>query len=73
MPGLDGWQTLEAVREIQGDLPAILASGYDQAQIMHGEHAELPQAYLNKPFQLVELKAALAQVLGSANAAPDGS
>ncbi len=73
MPGLDGWQTLEAVREIQGDLPAILASGYDQAQIMHGEHAELPQAYLNKPFQLAELKAALAQVFGAANAAPDGA
>ncbi len=67
MPGLDGWETLEAVREIQADIPVILASGYDQAQVMTGEHSELPQAYLNKPFQIAELKAALAQVLSLKN------
>ena len=73
MPGMDGWETLEAIRKIQPDLPVILASGYDQAQVMNGEHSERPQAYLNKPFQMAELKAALAQVLGktSAKSPPD--
>jgi CheY-like chemotaxis protein len=59
MPNLDGWQTIEALRQIQPGLPVILASGYDQASAMAGEHAELPQAFLHKPYLLSRLTEAM--------------
>ena len=37
----------------------ILASGYDEAQVMKGDQPELPQAFLHKPYRMAELKAAL--------------
>ena len=64
MPGMDGWETLEALRRLNPDLPAILVSGYDRSQAMAGEHTELPQAFLGKPFGLQKLKETLADVLG---------
>jgi two-component system, cell cycle sensor histidine kinase and response regulator CckA len=59
MPGMNGWQTLTAIREIQLGIPVILASGFDEAQVMQGKHPELPQAFLHKPYQLSELKVAI--------------
>jgi two-component system, cell cycle sensor histidine kinase and response regulator CckA len=59
MPGMNGWQTLTAIRGIQPGIPVILASGFDEAQVMQGKHPELPQAFLHKPYQLSELKEAI--------------
>lgn len=64
MPDMDGWQTLKALRRIDPRLPVILYSGYDQAQIMAETHAEMPQAFLSKPFSLAELRAVLLRALG---------
>jgi hypothetical protein len=33
----------------------ILASGYDEATVMKGEHAELPDFFLNKPYDINKL------------------
>jgi CheY-like chemotaxis protein len=63
MPRMDGWETLTALRRIDPDLPVILASGYDKAQVMAGEHSEWPQAFLGKPYRLNELKDAINQAL----------
>ncbi|MCF8038936.1 MAG: response regulator, partial [Desulfohalobiaceae bacterium] len=63
MPGMDGWETLEALRKIDPGIPAILASGYDQTRVMAGNHEELPQGFLAKPYQLSELKSTLARIL----------
>jgi PAS domain S-box-containing protein len=60
MPGMDGWETLATLRGLRPAIPVILASGYEEAQVMDGEHAELPQAFLQKPYELKDLKAALA-------------
>ena len=60
MPGMNGWETLAALRALRLDIPVVLASGYDEAKAMEGEHAELPQAFLHKPYRMAELKAALA-------------
>jgi hypothetical protein len=38
------------------DVPVILASGYDQDTVMAGDHPELPQAFLNKPYSMAALK-----------------
>jgi two-component system, cell cycle sensor histidine kinase and response regulator CckA len=66
MPGMDGWETLTALRKIKPDLPVILSSGYDEAQVMKGDHAELPQAFLHKPYTKDNLQNILNQVLGDA-------
>ncbi len=64
MPRLNGWETLKALRKIRPDIPAILASGYDEASLMAEDHGEKPQVFLSKPYRRDELKAALEKALG---------
>jgi two-component system cell cycle sensor histidine kinase/response regulator CckA len=59
MPRMNGWETLAALRKLAPGLPVILASGYDKADVMVGNHPELPQAFLSKPYQLQELRDAI--------------
>jgi hypothetical protein len=41
-----------------------MAHGFrDKAQVLAGNHADRPQAFLSKPFDLQQLRAALAQTL----------
>jgi PAS domain S-box-containing protein len=55
MPRMGGWETLAALRKLSPDIPVILSSGYDEAQVMAGEHAERPNAFLGKPYRIEEL------------------
>jgi CheY-like chemotaxis protein len=64
MPGMDGWETLAAIREIRPDIPVILMSGYDKSQVLTGDHAEQPQGFLQKPFNRKQLKATIERALG---------
>jgi CheY-like chemotaxis protein len=63
MPRMNGWETLSALRRIRPDIPVILTSGYDEAQVIAGAHSELPQAFLHKPYQMAMLKDALAKAM----------
>ena len=63
MPRMNGWETLTALRKLAPDLPVILASGYDEAHVMAGDHPELPQAFLGKPYSLKGLTDAISQAL----------
>ena len=63
MPHMDGWETLAALRRLAPGIPVVLSSGYDQVQVMSGDHAEQPQAFLAKPYELTGLKDALAKAL----------
>ena len=65
MPRMNGWETLTALRKLAPDIPVILASGYDKAQVMAGDHPELPQAFLGKPYKLKGLSDAISQALVS--------
>lgn len=69
MPGMNGWDTLAALRTYRSDIPAILISGFDESHVMTGTHPERSQAFLQKPFQSKELlkaiKTALQSPLGS--------
>jgi CheY-like chemotaxis protein len=56
MPGMNGWETLNALRSLRPDIPVILTSGYDEAQLSRGEHQEKPQAFLAKPYGSEDLK-----------------
>jgi two-component system cell cycle sensor histidine kinase/response regulator CckA len=64
MPRMNGWETLAALRKLAPGLPVILSSGYDEAYVMAGDHPELPQALLSKPYQIQELREALGRALG---------
>ena len=71
MPGMDGIETLAAIRKTAGDLPVLLITA----------HADLRQAvdavksgaddYLTKPVDLDELKAAILDALGAAEGKND--
>ena len=63
MPRMDGWETLSALRKLSPDIPVILSSGYDEAQVMAGEHTEQPNAFLGKPYQLKGLRETISRVL----------
>ncbi len=63
MPRMNGWQTLAALRKLAPGIPVILASGYDEAQVMAGDHAEWPQAFLGKPYRLKGLRDAVGRAL----------
>lgn len=63
MPRMSGWETIEALRGFEPDIPVILVSGYDQAHVMAGTGSQLPQAFLGKPYSIAALRAALARAM----------
>ena len=63
MPHMDGWKTLSALRKLSPGIPVILVSGYDQDIVMAGNHPEWPQAFLKKPYSLMQLHKAMCQVV----------
>ncbi len=63
---MNGWETMAALRALAPGLPVILSSGYDEAQVMTGDHPEWPQAFLGKPYEMQKLHAALDRALGPA-------
>ncbi|MCA1793808.1 MAG: response regulator, partial [Desulfobacteraceae bacterium] len=63
MPRMNGWETLTELRGMGADVPVILASGYDKESVMAGDHPELPQAFLNKPYSMDALKDVLMEVM----------
>ena len=65
MPRMDGWDTLAALRELSPDIAVILSSGYDEAQVMAGEHPDRPNAFLGKPYQLKGLRDTISRVLAN--------
>jgi PAS domain S-box-containing protein len=65
MPRMNGWETLASLRKLQPGIPVILASGYDKAHVMEGDHPELPQAFLAKPYNLKALRNAISQALSN--------
>ncbi len=67
MPRMNGWETLTALRQIRPDIPVILASGHDQSKVLAGDHPDLPQVFLHKPYQMAELQAALARAMDGKN------
>jgi PAS domain S-box-containing protein len=63
MPGLDGWQTIAALRKIQADLPAILSSGYEESEVMGQEDKKHSLFFLHKPYTMTELHNAIRQAI----------
>jgi CheY-like chemotaxis protein len=70
MPRMDGWETLAALRKITPGIPVILASDYDEAQVMTDDHPEWPEAFLVKPYLFEGLRDALGRTLAKLPASP---
>jgi len=66
MPGMDGWETLAQLRSLRPDIPVVLVSGYDEAQLMQGDHPHRPQAFMHKPYLKSDLAAAIDTALKKA-------
>ena len=61
MPGMDGAQTLRAIRKLRPDVPAVLMSGF--SSVDHEQIRDLDRVVcLSKPFSRAELIDALANV-----------
>jgi PAS domain S-box-containing protein len=59
MPGMDGWETLSALRKIQPHIPVILVSGYDETCAMGTDYPERPHVFLHKPYLKSDLESAI--------------
>jgi len=63
MPRMNGWETLASLRRLAAGIPVILASGYDEVHAMAGDHSELPEVFLAKPYKFKQLSDAISQAL----------
>lgn len=63
MPGMDGWETLTALRNIRPNVPVVLASGYDAAYAMGRDYADQPDVFLHKPYSIGEVRSAINKAL----------
>jgi PAS domain S-box-containing protein len=63
MPRMNGWETLAALRSLSPGIPFVLSSGYNKEQATAGNHAEWPQAFLGKPYQLKDLSDSIRSAL----------
>jgi CheY-like chemotaxis protein len=60
---MSGWDTLTALRRLAPKVPVILASGYSESQVMQGTHADQPDFFLHKPYEIKALIEAINRVL----------
>lgn len=63
MPGMNGWEVLQVIREHTPEIPALLVSGYTEKQAMQTNYKERPQIFLTKPFKIAELRQAIDSLL----------
>lgn len=65
MPDMDGLEILSLVKKISPEMPVVLASGYDETHVLNSRPVPIPpDAYIQKPFQIAELKTTLERILG---------
>jgi CheY-like chemotaxis protein len=66
MPGLDGRQTLQAIRRTHADLPVLICSGYGDSEVRGLFPCEAVHGFLQKPFHLQTVAETVAGVLSRA-------
>jgi signal transduction histidine kinase/CheY-like chemotaxis protein len=62
MPQMDGAETFIELRKIDGNLPIILSSGYSEKEIRERFAGKEVTGFMQKPYQLSQLRTALAAV-----------
>ena len=73
MPGMNGYETLEALRRINPRVCVLLSSGYAEPGVVAGVSGAPVAAFLGKPFTLPDLQTRLAAALLQTHGAPHRS
>ncbi len=63
MPVMSGEATLRAIREIRGDVPVLISSGYSERDARERLHGPKGVRFLQKPYGSVELARAVAEAV----------
>lgn len=66
MPRMDGREAFQELRRIQADIPVILYSGYSKHESLGETLAQGFSGFLQKPFQMAELRMVLQHLLPQA-------
>jgi CheY-like chemotaxis protein len=66
MPGMNGYETLEALRRINPRVCVLLSSGYAEPGVLAGVSGAPVAAFLGKPFSLPDLQTRLNAALAQA-------
>jgi signal transduction histidine kinase/CheY-like chemotaxis protein len=72
MPGMDGLATLDALLAVDPTLRVILSSGFDEQALLGREGASRVAGFIQKPYTLAALQAALARVSAGRGAGKGG-
>jgi signal transduction histidine kinase len=65
MPRMDGREALHAMRELDPSVPVVLSSGFSEKDSLQAFPDGGPAAFLQKPYQLKDLRAAIQRALES--------
>jgi two-component system cell cycle sensor histidine kinase/response regulator CckA len=65
MPVMSGDEAFRLLREIRPGLPIILMSGYNEQDATKRLESQECSAFLQKPYQIAQLAATLAALLGT--------
>jgi CheY-like chemotaxis protein len=65
LPGIDGWEVLAHLRSdpITREIPVLVATAHDNAAYRSKADAATADAFLGKPFELTDLRTAIAELL----------
>jgi two-component system, cell cycle sensor histidine kinase and response regulator CckA len=72
MPGMDGGQTLAALRSLNRNVPVVLSSGYALDKQMEQVVEQGCSGFLQKPFSMSELSRLIRHILDSARTGTSG-
>jgi len=64
MPKMGGMEAMAEMRKINDSVPIILLSGYTEQNVVGKEGKSNPDVFINKPFRMKDVKAALNKTLG---------
>jgi len=62
MPGLNGFQTLRKLREIEPDLPILICTGYSDRKAAESLVNEGADGFVNKPYDIETLAKQIAKL-----------
>jgi CheY-like chemotaxis protein len=62
MPGMNGFQTLRKLREIEPDLPILICTGYSDRKAAESLVTEGADGFVNKPYDIETLAKQIAKL-----------
>jgi len=64
MPRMDGREAFQAMHDLDASVPVILSSGFTEQDSLQTLSGQGPAGFIQKPYQLAELRRVLQRVLG---------